>query len=71
MRRALLLLLLALSIAPYFVGLGDNAIWDANEAFYVETPRQMVERGDYLNPSFNGRPRLNKPPLSYWIVAAL
>lgn len=69
MRRTILLLLLALAIAPYFVGLGDNAIWDANEAFYVETPRQMIERGDYLNPSFNGRPRFNKPPLSYWIVA--
>jgi len=69
MRRTILILLLALSILPYFVGLGDNAIWDANEAFYVETPRQMIERGDYLDPSFNGRPRLNKPPLSYWIVA--
>ena len=70
MRRTILLLLLALSIVPYFIGLGDNAIWDANEAFYVETPRQMVERGDYLNPSFNGQPRFNKPPLSYWMVAA-
>jgi len=69
MRRTILLLLLALSIVPYVVGLDDNAIWDANEAFYVETPRQMIERGDYLNPSFNGRPRFNKPPLSYWIVA--
>ena len=69
MRRTLLLVLLALAVLPYFVGLGDNAIWDANEAFYVETPRQMLERGDYLDPSFNGQPRFNKPPLSYWIVA--
>ena len=30
----LLAALLALSIPPYFIGLGDNAIWDANEAFY-------------------------------------
>jgi 4-amino-4-deoxy-L-arabinose transferase-like glycosyltransferase len=70
MRRAVVTALLALSILPFFVGLGDNAIWDANEAFYVETPRQMLERGDYLNPSFNDRPRFNKPPLSYWVVAA-
>ncbi len=69
MRRTVLLVLLALAVVPYFVGLGDSAIWDANEAFYVETPRQMVETGDYVNPSFNGAPRFNKPPLSYWIVA--
>ena len=54
---------------PYFVGLGGSSIWDANEAFYVETPREMIERGDYVNPTFNYEPRLNKPVLSYWIVA--
>ncbi len=69
MRRAILVVLLALAVVPYFVGLGDSAIWDANEAFYVETPRQMVETGDYVNPSFNAAPRFNKPPLSYWVVA--
>ena len=53
---------------PYFVGLGDSAIWDANEAFYVETPREMIERGDFVSPTFNYEPRLNKPILSYWIV---
>lgn len=68
-RRALLLALLVAAIVPYFVGLGDSAIWDANEAFYVETPREMIERGDYISPTFNYEPRLNKPVLSYWIVA--
>src|SRR6476620_7883700 len=68
-RRALLGLLLAAAIVPYFVGLGDSAIWDANEAFYVETPREMMERGDYIGPTFNYQPRFNKPVLSYWIVA--
>ncbi len=27
-----------------------------------------MQRGDWLVPHFNGEPRLNKPPLSYWIV---
>jgi 4-amino-4-deoxy-L-arabinose transferase-like glycosyltransferase len=62
--------LLALAVVPYFVGLGASSIWDANEAFYVETPREMIERGDYVSPTFNYEPRLNKPVLSYWIVAA-
>lgn len=62
--------LLALAILPYFIGLGASSVWDANEAFYVETPREMIERGDYVSPTFNYEPRLNKPVLSYWIVAA-
>src|SRR6478735_6206468 len=69
-RRWVLAALLAAAVVPYFVGLGDSAIWDANEAFYVETPREMMERGDYVFPTFNYEPRLNKPVLSYWIVGA-
>ena len=69
-RRLTLVLLVAAAIVPYFVGLADSAIWDANEAFYVETPREMMERGDYVGPTFNYEPRFNKPVLSYWIVAA-
>jgi 4-amino-4-deoxy-L-arabinose transferase-like glycosyltransferase len=65
-----LAILTVLAICPYFIGLGDSSIWDANEAFYVETPREMMERGDYINPTFNYEPRINKPVLSYWIVAA-
>jgi 4-amino-4-deoxy-L-arabinose transferase-like glycosyltransferase len=63
------LLLLLLAAIPYFVGLGDSSVWDANEAFYTETPREMIEAGDYVNPSFNYLPRFNKPVLNYWVVA--
>ncbi|HSB11551.1 MAG TPA: glycosyltransferase family 39 protein [Blastocatellia bacterium] len=63
-----LAILLALATAPYFVRLGASSLWDANEAFYAETPREMIESGDYVNPAFNYHPRLNKPPLSYWVV---
>jgi 4-amino-4-deoxy-L-arabinose transferase-like glycosyltransferase len=31
----------------------------------------MIERGDYVTPMFNYEPRINKPALSYWIVAGL
>jgi 4-amino-4-deoxy-L-arabinose transferase-like glycosyltransferase len=68
-RRWILPLLLTMAVAVYFVNLGASSIWDANEAFYVETPREMMERGDYITPTFNYQPRLNKPVLSYWIVA--
>ena len=54
----------------YLIHLGASSIWDSNEAFYVETPREMIRSGQYIIPTFNYEFRLNKPPLSYWIVVA-
>lgn len=64
-----LLAVLMLAAAPYFLGLNSSSLWDSNEAFYTETPRRMIETGDYVSPEFNYQPRFNKPPLSYWVVA--
>jgi 4-amino-4-deoxy-L-arabinose transferase-like glycosyltransferase len=69
-RHTLLAALLVAAILPYFVNLGVSSIWDANEAFYAQTPREMMEAGDYVTPSFNFQLRMNKPVLSYWNVAA-
>jgi 4-amino-4-deoxy-L-arabinose transferase-like glycosyltransferase len=69
--RRLLMLLLAVACIGYVINLGAASIWDANEAFYVETPREMIESGDYVSPTFNYEPRVNKPVLSYWVVAGL
>jgi 4-amino-4-deoxy-L-arabinose transferase-like glycosyltransferase len=69
-RRTLLLACLVAAVVPYFLNLGATSIVDANEAFYAETPREMIESGNYISPTFNYEPRLNKPPLSYWVVAA-
>src|SRR5438552_9368387 len=69
-QRYILIIILALAVAPYFIKLGASSLWDANEAFYAETPREMIEAGDFINPSFNYQPRFNKPPLCYWVVAA-
>src|SRR5688572_18028467 len=68
-KNLILSLLLAAAVMPYWIGIGDSTLWDANEAFYAETPRVMIETGDYVSPSFNAHPRFNKPPLTYWIVA--
>src|SRR6188768_21931 len=69
--QRILIALLCLGAVAFVIDLGGSTIWDANEAFYVETPREMIERGDYVNPTFNYEPRINKPVLSYWIVAGL
>src|SRR5690349_13333940 len=69
-RHALLVTILCLAAIPYFTRLGASSLWDANEAFYAETPREMIASGDLVSPSFNYQPRFNKPPLCYWVVAA-
>jgi 4-amino-4-deoxy-L-arabinose transferase-like glycosyltransferase len=59
---------LACLALPYFINLGASSIWDGSEAFYAETPREMLAGGDWLSPRFNFEPRVNKPPLTYWAV---
>jgi len=61
------LILLGISL-PYCVNLGQSSLWDANESFYAETPREMLVTGNYLAPQFNFQPRTQKPPLTYWAV---
>jgi 4-amino-4-deoxy-L-arabinose transferase-like glycosyltransferase len=55
-------------ILPYFLNLNGPSLWDSTEAFYAETPREMMELDSVVIPQFNYEPRLNKPPLAYWLV---
>lgn len=41
---------------------------DAHETFVVQTTQEMHDRGDWIIPYFNKQPRLNKPPLNYWLT---
>ena len=43
---------------------------DGHEAFVVQTTQEMQARNDWVVPWFNGEPRLNKPPLNYWLTGA-
>lgn len=62
--------LLLLCFFTFFLGLGSQAITDADEAFYAEASREMVESGDWLTPRFNYQNRWEKPVLYYWLTAA-
>ncbi|MGH9346679.1 MAG: ArnT family glycosyltransferase [Vicinamibacterales bacterium] len=68
MRRPALVLLFLCALT-FFVGLGLPAITDADEAFYAESAREMVDRGDWLTPYYNDEPRWQKPILYYWLTA--
>jgi 4-amino-4-deoxy-L-arabinose transferase-like glycosyltransferase len=63
------LFLLFLCIFTFFLGLGRQAITDADEAYYAESAREMVERGDWLTPYYNYEYRWQKPVLYYWLTA--
>ncbi len=69
MRRSTVPLLLLCALS-FFVGLGSGAITDADEAFYAQSAREMVESGDWITPHYNYEPRFQKPVLYYWLTAA-
>ena len=50
--------------------LGEPDIHGPHEARVAATAREMVEGGDPIVPHMNGKPRLEKPPLAYWLGAA-
>ena len=47
------------------------ALWNwplsRSEAMYALIPKEMFESGNWLTPTLNGVPYLDKPPLLYWL----
>jgi 4-amino-4-deoxy-L-arabinose transferase-like glycosyltransferase len=64
------LLVTALCLVTFFAGLGRSAIGDADEAFYAQSAREMVDSGDWITPHYNYEHRFQKPVFFYWLVAA-
>ncbi len=44
-------------------------LFDPDEPRYASSAIEMVDKGNWIIPHFNGEPRLNKPPLFYWLTA--
>jgi 4-amino-4-deoxy-L-arabinose transferase-like glycosyltransferase len=44
---------------------------DPDEARFARTSLEMMRSGDLVVPTFEGKPRLAKPPLLHWIQTAL
>lgn len=45
-------------------------LFEPDEGRYAQIPREMLERGDWIVPTLQGQPYLDKPPLFYWLVMA-
>ena len=71
-RNKLLLLQLALVLGVcyffFFFGLGAFGLVGADEPRYAQIAREMFERHDWVLPTLNGHPWLEKPVLLYWKI---
>ena len=44
------------------------ALFEPDEGRYAQIPREMLEAGEWIVPTLQGQPYLDKPPLFYWLV---
>lgn len=57
----------ALALPLLFLG---SPLIEIDDARYAEVPRAMAASGDWVLPSLNAMPYVEKPPLWYWLAAA-
>lgn len=67
-RRDLTVLFLVFGTA-FFQFLGRFPLMEPDEGRYVEIPREMLERGDFVTPFLDYVKYFEKPPLHYWLNA--
>ena len=48
--------------------LGGPRLWDRDEPRNAGCAREMLERGDWIVPTFNAELRPHKPVLQYWCI---
>lgn len=63
------LLVALIFIALYFIYLGAYPLQVPDEGRYVEIPREMLARHDFITPYLNGVKYFEKPVLFYWLQA--
>ncbi|MBK2243488.1 ArnT family glycosyltransferase [Francisella tularensis] len=62
-------ILLIIYIVYFFVFLGWRHLSIPDEGRYPEIAREMLSSGNWVTPTINGVPFLDKPPLYYWLEA--
>jgi 4-amino-4-deoxy-L-arabinose transferase-like glycosyltransferase len=64
--RTDVLLLAAFCGFLFFYGLGAFGLLGADEPRYAQIAREMLDRSDWITPTLQGKPWLEKPVLYYW-----
>jgi len=66
--KAQLSIVVILTGTVMFANLGAPRLWDRDEPRNAGCAREMLERGDWVTPVFNGELRTHKPVLLYWLM---
>ena len=53
------------AVALFLMGLRDHTLWDYHEPYVGGIIREMTTSGNWVVPTLNGQPYLEKPPLFY------
>src|SRR5262245_55182497 len=69
-RRGPVCLISAACFMSFIVGLGAIGVWGIREKRLAACVADIVYGHNWLVPNLCGRPRLEKPPLPYWIIAS-
>ncbi|HEY8965700.1 MAG TPA: glycosyltransferase family 39 protein [Candidatus Methylacidiphilales bacterium] len=66
--RVQVFLLLGVALLLFCGSVGLPLV-DRDEPRFAQATREMMERHDWIVPTFNGDYRFDKPPLTYWTMA--
>lgn len=67
-RHALLVILIAFAVLLHIATIGTGDLYSQTEGQYAGAAREMVQAHQWLLPTNDGIPRLQKPPLLYWLI---
>jgi 4-amino-4-deoxy-L-arabinose transferase-like glycosyltransferase len=70
-RPSFILVIATAALALFLCRAGAMPLTDPDEGRYALIARQMAASGDWLVPRLFGLPYLEKPPLLYWLTAAI
>jgi 4-amino-4-deoxy-L-arabinose transferase-like glycosyltransferase len=68
-RHALFVFLIALAALLHAATAGYGDLYNETDGQYAGAAREMIENHQWLLPTNDGVPRLQKPPLLYWLIA--
>ena len=62
--------MISLALLVSFGFEGSRGLYETTEGRYAECAREMIETGNYLEPTLGYRSHWSKPPLTYWAIAS-
>ena len=67
-RKEVLWLIVA-SLISFYWGLSSYALLNNNEGLYAQIAWEMLQNKDFVIPTLNGVPYIEKPPMLYWLLS--